>query len=137
MYAAQSFAPNHHTISQITVIARRSVSGGASATMQTPQGRVGEFGGPTFAGQQELQDEGLQHADSVSPPDVYRKVLHHDSLSDATVSFDACPSLKESPGPGSTASNQTSPSGRLPLMRFFARYSSSSGAIGAAGSLTN
>ena len=38
---------------------------------ETPQGRVGEFGRPTFAGQQELLNKGLQHADSAIPPDVY------------------------------------------------------------------
>jgi hypothetical protein len=71
MYSAQSFAAAHHTIALITVITRKTVSGGALATMQTPQGRVSKFGRPTFAGQQELLDKGLQHAGSVCPPDVY------------------------------------------------------------------
>ena len=36
-----------------------------------PQGRVGEFGRPTFAGQQKLLNKGLQHAHSAILPDMY------------------------------------------------------------------
>ena len=56
----------------ITGMTRQTVSGvRLNDDADAPQGRVGEFGRPTFAGQQKLLNKGLQHAHSAILPDMY------------------------------------------------------------------